>query len=134
MEHSMCEETLSSPFELHRIRLEQEKRNLERAMNETDEQLRVLNRGSINEAVEVGVSSDRELLFERRSLYRQKLRLIVQSLERMHDGTFSRCFGCEGPIGEKRLQAIPFARYCIKCQEDREGDGITDEPRVRSET
>jgi DnaK suppressor protein len=33
------------------------------------------------------------------------------------DGTYGICKECEEPITEKRLKAVPWAKYCIKCQE-----------------
>ncbi len=47
-----------------------------------------------------------------------KLRQIDESLARIDDGDYGNCLGCGEPIPEKRLSAIPWARYCIPCQEE----------------
>ena len=65
-------------------------------------------------------SASKESLFARASQDRGRLRLIQQALERINDGSFGICAGCEGPIGLKRLQALPWARHCIQCQEQAE--------------
>lgn len=46
-----------------------------------------------------------------------RLRFIQRALERINDGSFGICAECEGPIGLKRLQAVPWASHCIHCQE-----------------
>jgi DnaK suppressor protein len=38
-------------------------------------------------------------------------------LGRIADGTYGACRQCEEEIGHKRLNAIPWATFCIRCQE-----------------
>ena len=40
---------------------------------------------------------------------------VERALQRMDNGTFGTCRSCEQPIGEERLQAIPYTRYCFSC-------------------
>jgi len=51
---------------------------------------------------------------------REKLKSIDSALEKIQDGTFGECEECGEKIGKKRLQVIPYARYCIKCQSEME--------------
>ena len=37
------------------------------------------------------------------------------ALAKMDDGTYGRCESCNGEIGEARLEAMPSARFCIRC-------------------
>lgn len=46
----------------------------------------------------------------------QSLQDINDALERMKAGTYGICENCGEPIPEKRLRAMPEARYCIQCQ------------------
>lgn len=46
-----------------------------------------------------------------------QLRLIQEALDRLAAGDYGTCLDCEQPIPPRRLQAIPWARYCIRCQE-----------------
>lgn len=50
------------------------------------------------------------------------LAAIRFALQRMDDGTYGVCQSCDNEISEKRLAAVPWAMYCIHCQEsiDRE--------------
>jgi DnaK suppressor protein len=46
-----------------------------------------------------------------------QLRLIEAALDRLDSGDYGVCLSCEEPIPPKRLQAVPWARYCVGCQE-----------------
>lgn len=48
----------------------------------------------------------------------QKRRQIREAIARIQDGTYGECLRCEEPIAEKRLKAVPWAAYCIHCQEE----------------
>ena len=62
----------------------------------------------------------RQALVHQAAAARQMLKNLIQALERMRQGTFGECGECGGDIELKRLEAIPWARYCVKCQEERE--------------
>ena len=46
-----------------------------------------------------------------------RLRQIETALERIDSGSFGICLNCEEDIGAKRLAALPWAAFCIVCQE-----------------
>ena len=48
---------------------------------------------------------------------RKILLLIEQALVRLDAGTFGTCVHCAQPVQEKRLDAVPWARHCLDCQE-----------------
>ena len=56
----------------------------------------------------------------------RQLMLIDQALLRIEDDEYGPCQNCEKPINPKRLAAIPWARFCIECQELTE-KGLLDE-------
>jgi DnaK suppressor protein len=58
----------------------------------------------------------REFFFELGNGDRRLLREVVAALAKIDDGSFGSCERCGEPIAEKRLDAVPFARYCITCQ------------------
>lgn len=66
---------------------------------------------------------NRELTFSISDGERSMLLLIEEAQERLDQGSFGSCTHCGTPISELRLQAIPWARYCIDCQE-REEKGL----------
>ena len=39
---------------------------------------------------------------------------IDEALGRIEDGTYGLCSACGGPIGEERLEAVPYATLCIE--------------------
>jgi len=45
----------------------------------------------------------------------QLLEEIAAALERIKHGTFGQCEECKGAIPKARLQAVPYARYCVDC-------------------
>ena len=47
----------------------------------------------------------------------RQLALIDDALLRIEDEEYGPCQNCEKAINPKRLAAIPWARYCIECQE-----------------
>jgi DnaK suppressor protein len=48
------------------------------------------------------------------------LRLIEAALKRLEAGKFGQCSHCEQPIEPPRLKALPWAIYCISCQEQKD--------------
>ncbi len=62
-------------------------------------------------------SQSRELLFQQSSRDRSLLTAIDAALDRVRKGSFGECLNCEQEINLKRLEAIPWVRYCITCQE-----------------
>ena len=47
----------------------------------------------------------------------KQLALIDEALLRIEDDEYGVCQNCEKEINPKRLDAIPWARYCLNCQE-----------------
>ena len=45
----------------------------------------------------------------------QALDEITAALDRLQQGTFGRCEECHKDIPRARLQALPYARYCVEC-------------------
>ena len=48
---------------------------------------------------------------------REMLRQIEEAVAKIKDGRYGNCNECKSEISDKRLEAVPWARYCIKCQE-----------------
>jgi DnaK suppressor protein len=59
---------------------------------------------------------NREFLFELGNGDRRILKEVVSALQKINEGGFGDCERCGEAIAEKRLEALPFARYCIECQ------------------
>ena len=57
----------------------------------------------------------------------KQLTLIDEALVRIEDDEYGTCQNCEKEINPKRLAAIPWARYCLDCQELMEKGLLDDE-------
>lgn len=51
---------------------------------------------------------------------RQLLKQVDAALEKIRLKKYGQCERCGEPILGKRLEALPFARFCIACQEEEE--------------
>lgn len=51
------------------------------------------------------------------SIRSRMLKEVEKALQRVASGTFGECEGCGQEISPARLKAIPWARYCLICQE-----------------
>jgi DnaK suppressor protein len=72
-------------------------------------------------------SYTKELLFSQSTNERITLKLIDEALDRISDGAYGECVNCGQDIQVKRLEALPWARYCIKCQELQEQGLLVEE-------
>lgn len=59
----------------------------------------------------------KELLMSMSTNDRQLLESIDQALDRIEAGKYGKCVHCGQPIQEKRLEAVPWARHCLTCQD-----------------
>ena len=62
-------------------------------------------------------SISREMTFRQKSQESGLLTLVEAALSRIKVGTFGDCPNCGKEIGANRLNAVPWSRYCITCQE-----------------
>jgi DnaK suppressor protein len=66
---------------------------------------------------EVQLAGERELAIRNLDRDSNMLRQIRRALARIADGSYGICLHCEEDISPKRVAAVPWAAYCIKCQE-----------------
>jgi DnaK suppressor protein len=62
-------------------------------------------------------ASDRDVALSNLERNSDRLRETRGALDRIDAGTFGICLGCEESINPKRLAAVPWASFCIVCQE-----------------
>src|SRR4029077_12888894 len=62
-------------------------------------------------------SHEEWVFLSRNTIDMKLLREISGALHRMETGHYGTCMECEEPISAKRLDAVPWARYCVTCQE-----------------
>ena len=66
---------------------------------------------------EVQRAGERELAIRNLDREATMLRNVRAALRRIADGSYGVCEHCDEEIKPKRLQAVPWTMYCIRCQE-----------------
>jgi len=66
---------------------------------------------------EVQLAGERELAIRNLDRESNLLRNVRLALSRIADGSYGTCLHCEQDISPKRLNAVPWTAYCIRCQE-----------------
>ena len=65
-------------------------------------------------------SYTKEFLFGQTHNERSLLQLVDDALARIRENSFGDCISCHQELQQKRLEAVPWTRYCITCQEKKE--------------
>ena len=65
-------------------------------------------------------SHEEWIFLQKNSFDTALLREIEGALVRLRDGSYGTCQDCGMPVSGKRLEAVPWARYCVSCQERRQ--------------
>jgi DnaK suppressor protein len=73
--------------------------------------------GRVAEDDQAQMSHEEFISLQRNSMDYQALRQVNAAIDRLNSGEYGICGACEEPISEKRLKAIPWAKYCVTCQD-----------------
>ena len=65
-------------------------------------------------------SYTKEFLFGQTNTDRAILNLIDEALKRIRNNEYGTCANCQEEMQQKRLEAVPWAKHCINCQEKKE--------------
>jgi DnaK suppressor protein len=99
-------------------RLEDRQRDLRQAINRTAQDGRD---ADLEWAQDIGDraanSYNKEFLFHQSNNEGQLLQMVEGALDGIRDGFLGQCTSCGNEINPKRLEAVPWARHCIACQE-----------------
>jgi DnaK suppressor protein len=116
---------------LYEEKLLQQKHLLEKSMLSAVAQGREnVAEDTIDPADQAVFSYQKELLFSQGTTGHIQLALVKDAIRRLKDGEFGECQHCGTEIGMKRLEAVPWSRYCIACQEKIERGEIEDPARA----
>ena len=107
-------------LEQYRRTLEARIAELDRSAVSAERDARTLGTKSADALDQAVLEYEKQAALHKASADRQLRKNLIQALERIRQGTYGECQSCGGEIESKRLQALPFARYCIKCQEEME--------------
>jgi DnaK suppressor protein len=87
-------------------------------INRTREALATVTSGDEFERLQL--ASDRDVLLHAVTHQSATLHQMHGALHRLESDSYGFCVSCEEAISPKRLQAIPWVAYCLRCQEDLE--------------
>jgi DnaK suppressor protein len=108
-------------LETFKKRLEERQQALRKTVSRTEEDGRVADQDSAQDIADRAANSyTKEFLFSQSNNDRQLLNMVESALQRIREGTFGECVNCGNEINSKRLEAVPWTRYCIECQEKKE--------------
>jgi DnaK suppressor protein len=109
-------------------RLETRQQELRRTVNRTQADGRIADEdtAAADIADRAASSYNKEFLFTQSNSERQLLQMVDNALLRIREGSFGECVHCGNEINAKRLEAVPWARHCIECQEKLE-QGLLEE-------
>jgi len=65
-------------------------------------------------------SYTKEFLFGQTNTDRTVLNMIDEALKRIRNNEYGTCANCQEEMQQKRLDAVPWAKHCISCQEKME--------------
>lgn len=98
--------------------LEERQQALRRAVTRNTQDGREADLESAQDIADRAASSyNKEFLFHQSNNDRQLLQMVEGALSRIREGVFGQCISCGEDINGKRLDAVPWTRYCINCQE-----------------
>ncbi|RMG56582.1 MAG: TraR/DksA family transcriptional regulator [Acidobacteria bacterium] len=101
---------------------------------EEGERVELSTASETGDEVDVSVVANlREYTITRVDQDRQRLRLVEEALQRIEEGEYGYCLNCGQPISPKRLEALPWARYCVKCQELKERGLLKEEEETEED-
>lgn len=76
--------------------------------------------GTLDLADQAANAYTKEFLLSLGDAERRSLRQVDAALDKIRLRTYGKCEKCGEEIAIKRLEALPFAEYCIACQEEEE--------------
>jgi DnaK suppressor protein len=99
-------------------RLETRQQELRRMVSRTQQDGRSADEDTAQDIADKAASSyNKEFLFHLSNADRQLLMMVEGALARIREGNFGECISCGREINPKRLEAVPWTRHCIECQE-----------------
>ena len=92
----------------------------ERVLANAEEETRANSARLADAADQAAAEYERQTLAHKADVARQTITRLTDALKRISQGNFGECAQCGAEIEVKRLEAVPWARYCLKCQEAQE--------------
>jgi DnaK suppressor protein len=105
-------------LEYYKKRLLARRDELLKAIARTEEEGRQADEDpTVDLADKAANSYTKEFLFGQTTTDRSLLQLVNEALERIKSNEFGLCANCQEEIQQRRLEAVPWAKHCVACQE-----------------
>lgn len=109
---------IKKPLSGYKQRLMDKKREVTEAYNKNTTYGRLTDdEGSQDLADKASSSYTKEFLYSLSNTDREILQQVDEALQRIGKRTFGTCQECSDELNRKRLEAVPWASHCVKCQE-----------------
>jgi len=107
--------------EQYRKRLVSKQEELMRLVSKSEQDGRSIDEDVTQDVADKAANSyTKEFLFHQSDDNRRILQLVEDALVRIKSGEYGLCVACQEEVQHKRLEAVPWARHCIDCQEKQE--------------
>ena len=108
-------------LEYYKKKLQTRREELARTITRTEEEGRTADDDpTVDLADKAANSYTKEFLFGQTNTDRATLQLVDEALLRIKSGAYGTCIECEEELQQKRLEAVPWAKYCVSCAEKHE--------------
>ena len=118
-------------LEAFKKRLETRQQELRRTVNRTQADGRSADEDTARRTSPTAppVPTPRNSCSARATTSARLLQMVDKALARIREGSFGECIHCGKEINAKRLEAVPWTRHCIECQEKLEQGLLEEAPR-----
>lgn len=107
--------------EAYKKRLLEKQQELSRTVSKSEQDGREVDEEVTQDVADKAANSyTKEFLFHQSDDQRRILQLVREALGRLENGSYGLCVACHEEVESKRLEAVPWARHCIECQEKQE--------------
>ena len=108
-------------LDYYRKKLQSRREELMRTIARTEEEGRQADDDqTVDLADKAANSYTKEFLFGMTNTDRTILSMIDAALKRIQSNAYGLCANCQEEMQQKRLEAVPWAKHCINCQEKHE--------------
>jgi len=108
-------------LDYYKKKLQSRREELMRTIARTEEEGRQADDDqTVDLADKAANSYTKEFLFGRPNTDRTILSMIDAALKRIQSNEYGLCANCQEEMQQKRLEAVPWAKHCINCQEKHE--------------
>jgi RNA polymerase-binding transcription factor len=102
-------------------RLEARRRELRQSVTQKPQSGRAVDVVVSPDVIDRAASAyDKDFLFRQSTQQKQMLQTVEEAQQRIREGSFGLCLSCGNDITLRRLEAVPWTRYCVACQEKME--------------